>query len=489
MVVSEKRTMRIRERTGVAVCHAFAAYLDHLLRRGNRGPRKHTTRLLAASCALALVSLLGCMGDKPNLVKDGPAEQAKLEKKQQDSGSNDAASSGWTYPWEWEYFKPKAPPPPADKLVLRGDQLVAEAPPKPGSAEAELAGAHELFRLGDYEKAARIFKRIANNTKNPVQICEEARYYEAESYRLDSYYPKAVDTYVKLLNDFPTGANREQSMQHIFEIANYWLDDTREAMRQERERKDGKRWVVWPHFVQFERSKPFLDEEGRAIDALEQVRYNDMVGPLADKALFLVGSVHFFNEDYKEADHYFSQLVEMHPNSSFATQAVELGIISKHLSTGGADYDGRKVAEARILVHKALNNYKELAAQKSDFLTRQLAGITKQQAEKDYKIAEFYRRDGHLPSAYFYYEIVRRRYPGTPYADLATDRMNELRTKMEKKGITVPPLDASDGYLPQAPREKLPPPRPGEPETAPAPRTLPGDAEMAPQPRPYRGPQ
>ena len=31
-----------------------------------------------------------------------------------------------------------------------------------------------------------------------------------------------------------------------------------------------------------------------------------MTGPLADKALFLTGSVKFFNEDYKDADSYFT---------------------------------------------------------------------------------------------------------------------------------------------------------------------------------------
>ncbi len=394
----------------------------------------------------------------------------------------------------WDQFHlftpPPAPPPPADKVVLRGDQLVADPPPKPDSAEAQLAGAHELFRRADYDTAAKVYKHLANNTKNSVQLAEEARFYEAECYRLQSYYPKAAETYNKLLNDFATGAYREQSMQHLFDIANYWLDDTREEMRETREKNEGKRWVVWPHFVQMERSKPLLDEEGRALEALEQVRYNDMVGPLADKSLFLVGSVHFFNQNYKEADHYFTQLVEMHPNSPFASQAVELGIISKHLSTGGADYDGRKVAEARILVHKALNNYKDLAEKKNDFLTRQLVGITYQQADKDYRIAEFYRRTGHPGSAYFYYEIVRRRYPGTKFADLATDRMHELHDKMEKKGINVPPPGAPGGYYPNAPldRETMPPPRP-KTETAPMPRTMPNAIETAPQPRPYPGQQ
>ena len=56
---------------------------------------------------------------------------------------------------------------------------------------------------------------------------------------------------------------------------------------------------------------------------------NDITGPMADKALFLAGGVKFFREDYKEADHFFSQLVEQHPNSTMAPQAVELAIISK----------------------------------------------------------------------------------------------------------------------------------------------------------------
>src|SRR5262249_8901031 len=139
------------------------------------------------------------------------------------------------------FTPPPAPPPPADKLVLRGDTLVADAPLKPGSPEADLAGAHELYRREEFDDAAKIFKHLANNTKNSTQLAEEARFFEAECYRRQSYYPKAVDSYIRLLQDFATGAYREQAMYHVFEIANFWLDDTREEMRQDRERREGKR--------------------------------------------------------------------------------------------------------------------------------------------------------------------------------------------------------------------------------------------------------
>ena len=84
------------------------------------------------------------------------------------------------------------------------------------------------------------------------------------------------------------------------------------------------------------------------------------------------------------------------------------------------------------MVHQALERYPELAANKKDFLERQLIGINMQQAEKDFRTAEFYKRTNHPGSAYFYYEIVRRRYPGTPLADKAAERMKELEAQHEK---------------------------------------------------------
>jgi outer membrane protein assembly factor BamD (BamD/ComL family) len=390
-----------------------------------------------------------------------------------------AAANGCT--WNaWSLLPaPQAPPGAADSLVLRGDQLEAE---NPGVAvPPQLTGARELFRQGDYEKARKLFAYVADNTKNSTQVAEEARYYEAECLRLQEYYPSAADKYAKLLADFPSGVYREQAVQRMFDIANYWLEDTRTEMEQAREKTEGKRWFTDQHFVNWNKTKPLLDEQGRALEKLEQVQYNDIAGQqgLADKALYLMGMVAFYNGDYREADHHFSALVERYDKSPFTPQAIELDVIAKNLATGGSDYDGKLSADARKLIHKALQGYPELAAQKGEFLERQLIGITLQQAEKDYKIGEFYQRTGHPESAYFYYEIVRRRYPGTKYFDMATERMYELRGKVEKLQQAAGPV------VPPAPGPAAPPPGPlqpgmplqelpGVPETAPVPRPLPG---------------
>jgi len=326
---------------------------------------------------------------------------------------------------------PDAPPAAAESLVLRAEYLEPEKNAAQLKGAAELGGAQDLYRQGDYAKAEKIFRSIADNTANAPQVAEEARFYEAECLLRQDHFPKAADIYNKQLTDFPSGMHRDQAVERMFEIANFWLEDTREEIRQDKEQKEGKRWFVWHGpAVHFEPKKPLVDQEVRAVEKLEQVTWSDLNGPRADEALFLLGSVRFYREDYKEADRFFSQLVESHPRSKYAPQAMEYAIISKHMSTGGSDYDGRKVAEARKFVDLAIRNY-VLPEDKKAFMERQLAGINRQQAEKDFKIAEFYERTKHPGAAYFYFEIVRRRYPGTPFAEQATERMKEIKTKLE----------------------------------------------------------
>jgi outer membrane protein assembly factor BamD (BamD/ComL family) len=354
-----------------------------------------------------------------------------------------------------------------ESLILRPEGLAVEkgAPSAayPEEVASRLAKARELFRAQEYAKAENQFAAVADSDHNPPNAIQEATYYKAECLRLQGYYPKAADTYVGLMNKFPGSPYREQCCQHVFDIANQWLDDVRAEMREAKEKKDGKNWLSMPKFMNFERQKPLLDLKGRAIEKLEQVRAYDVNGPLADRSLFLCGVVKMYDENYRDADHYFSQIYQRHPDSPLTPKALELGIQCKHLSTGGSDYDGRKSAEARKMILTALytpqlGNDKEMRT----YLEGQMASINFQQAEKEFKMAEFYRSIGHPGSAYFYYELVRRRYPGTKYARLAEERWNELRAKIEsEQGSQAKPA-------PPAPQPPANPAAPGQPKPLPA---------------------
>src|SRR5205823_598357 len=93
----------------------------------------------------------------------------------------------------------EGPAAPADSMVLRGDKLIPEnAPVTDGSAPSDLASAHELYRNGDYEKAEKVFRKVAENTKNSATLAGEGRYYEAECLRRQAKYPRAADTYNRM---------------------------------------------------------------------------------------------------------------------------------------------------------------------------------------------------------------------------------------------------------------------------------------------------
>jgi len=313
----------------------------------------------------------------------------------------------------------------------------------PSKTNGELTRAHDLFNQKEYSGAARLFARIAENTQNSAAVAEEALFYQAECDRLRDRLPTAESTYKKVLHDFPSGAYKQQACQRLYDIAVHWLKDTDIELGQYAEKMEGKRTFVMPASlrINIDRTKPTFDAEGRAIQALEVVHYSDMTGPLADKSLFLAGYVKFYREDYAEADHYFTTLLQYNKDSSLAPRACEMAIRSKVLAAGGADYDGRRVAEARQLIDTALRAYPELSKddESKQKMTEHLYEVTAVQAEKELKRAEFYERTHHWGSAYFVYQRIIQRYPQTQFETLAQARMAKLEPLMEKSkaGIDI----------------------------------------------------
>lgn len=317
-----------------------------------------------------------------------------------------------------------------DSLIQRAG-VFQIAPPSEKDAAA-LAAAHELYKTEKFSAAEGAFHHLAEKCKHP-KVAEEARFFEAESLRRQLYYPKACDTYNRLLIDFAAGVHRTEALDQMYKIALFWLEDTWKESAQAEEVKAGKRWMVTPAVCHFERWKPFLDEEGRALQALENVYLADLRGPLGEKALHTAGRIKLYRQDYKEADHYFTLQLETYPNGPLSADAIEGAIFAKHMSTGGPDYDNRKSAEAYNLIKVAQTSHPNLINEKGAMLDRQMVGIHLQAAQRDLNTAEFYRRTSHPGSAYFCYEIVRRRYPGTKQAEQAEARMIALKEEVEKE--------------------------------------------------------
>jgi outer membrane protein assembly factor BamD (BamD/ComL family) len=329
--------------------------------------------------------------------------------------------------------KIEAPPGPADSMVLRDGRLEADKGVD-AEVQAELEGARRLLHEKEYAKAELVFHKIVKKKKNPLPVADDALFFEALCQYHQSNYRVAEGTLRKYLKEFRTGAHADEANHKLFEIANYWLDGTRKLMAAYEEKREGKRfWVMPVSYFHWHKDMPLLDAEGHAVAALEDVRLNDIGGPLGERALFYIATIKFFREDYKDADYYYSQLYEHYPNSNLAPKAIKQAIICKQLSTGGSCYDCRTVEESRKLIDIASRAYPQLMAKDQEWISKQLVSVNLQQADRDYNIAEYYRRSGHPGSAYFYYELVVRRYPNTEYAEKAVARKNELRDRVVRE--------------------------------------------------------
>ena len=132
------------------------------------------------------------------------------------------------------------------RLGLRRPEGRREVRPRP----------RQLFAEGSYDKAREIFRDLADNQRNSTDLAERARFMQAECRYQRGQYPEAVDTYHKLLMDFPTGAHRRECCSRMFEISDYWLNDFRDELDRRADETGVLRWRPgWPN--------PF-DERGRS---------------------------------------------------------------------------------------------------------------------------------------------------------------------------------------------------------------------------------
>lgn len=405
--------------------------------------------------------------------------------------------------WDWLPWKKKEAPPetakaPRDSFVMRGVGLERDRPADP-SIDAELESAKRQFQAKEYRKAEAAFHKLANNKKAPVNVLDEALYYEAECQRLQNNLRDAEGTFRKYIKEFRVnGQYVEQANRKLFDIANYWLDDTRQQMAAYEEKREGKRWFILPgSFMHLTRDKPLFDMEGHALQVLEDVGLNDIRGTirtvdggpsLGERAMFYLATVKFFREDFREADYYYSQLYENHPNSPLAPKAIKQSIICKQVMNGGTAYDTRCIEESRKLIDRYQGAYPEW---RNDhvWLERQLGSIHLQQADRDLKIAEFYRRTGHPGSAYFYYELVRRRYPNTEFSKKADERLTELRGLAEREHNVTRDGPGAFESTPTAPRTSSQAEAPNAFTPPPPAPTLPAPNAFTPPENPGAGSQ
>jgi outer membrane protein assembly factor BamD (BamD/ComL family) len=341
------------------------------------------------------------------------------------------------------WISPRAPKSSAsevgDAMVLGSDGWSPLKPPKDPEAEAELAAAEALFNQGKFAEAESAYAAIAKRRKE-TPWGEKAQFFLAESQYQQGQYVAADTSFEELIATYPGTVFLEQAVAREYSIADAWLTALDPKAKPEdqlslRKKVDGR--------------FPAVDTAGHALAAMEHVRHHDPTGPLADDAVKRIADYHYAREHFEDAAVYYDQLVSEHPKSDFVEKAQLASIDSKLRAYLGPEYDGAGLEQARNQVVQTMAAFPERQAGGSDEMTKILETIDEQMAERAFQTGEHYLWTGKVASAEFCFGEIPVKWPKSPYARLAKQKLAHIATlpRKETKASTIMSLPGSSDPL------------------------------------------
>ncbi len=405
-------------------------------RAGNRATGGAKT-LRSFSAALLALGLAGCQGlDVPIAQWRAGFDQAltrKISKEEKDSSVSEKIEEPRTLLGRWlnprgsdvqEDNNPSklTSPKSGSTLILGSDGWRPMLKPKANpEADKELDDALKLFQQGKLAEAESAFAKIAKNRKGS-HWGEKSQYYLAESQYQQKKYVKANDSFERLYADYPGTEFRDKLVSREYALAQLWLSQSDPQAKPEQK---------LPWYTRFTGEQPVIDTRGTGLKALEHVRHHDPDGPLADDAVLQIADYHMKSNDYESAAIYYDQLIASHPKSPFLQKAQLSAIDSRLKAYMGPEYDGSGLEKAREMVKQTMSTFPDRQAS-YEKLYHTLDIINDQEAERTFKVGEYYKRTGKVTSAEFYFGKIPQRWPGSPWSVKAKTELAQL-AKMPRK--------------------------------------------------------
>lgn len=281
-------------------------------------------------------------------------------------------------------------------------------------AEQAFADGENLFRREEYAKAAKQFKQAVARGLNS-RLEQDAMFMLAESLFFGNHYPEAVESYDKLISQFPNSPHLDKVIRRQFDIARYW----------EQHQQYKPRWATTPNL--FDKTRPLFDTLGRSRKTYENIRLNDPTGPLADDAIMATANSYFLRGRFEDADYHYGLIRREYPRSEHQYDAHLLGLQSKLRMYQGPDYSGVPLEEAKKLVKQLKIQFVgELNSEERKRLAEVEAKLHKQLATREMRMGQYYDEIEYYGSARFYYARVLHQYPDSELAVQARARLIAL---------------------------------------------------------------
>jgi tetratricopeptide (TPR) repeat protein len=292
----------------------------------------------------------------------------------------------------------------AKQLYQQGDALFRQAQSQPREQAKET-----------FAKSAKLFKR-AGQASPGTALQQDAMFMQGESLFFADRLIEASDVYEKLQKEFPRNRHIDRVAARLFSISRYWIDTVKAG---------GNSWFI---VNLTDPKRPRLDTDGHALRVLDQIRFDDPTGRLADDATMAAAAEYIRQQKFEEADEFLTDLRETFSDSEHLFLAHLLGIRCKLETYAGPAYSGLVLEEAETLVRQTRQRFPDKLADPKygDMVARAAAEISYARAQRLTYRADYREKRKEYGAARYYYHQLLEAYPDTPHADTARERLAQI---------------------------------------------------------------
>ncbi len=276
---------------------------------------------------------------------------------------------------------------------------------------------------GDAQEAERIVQgwlRVYREQRD----CQSAFFLLGECRRALGHYDEAYEAYEQLLD----GYAGTDLFTHVLGLE---TGMGQEYLNGRKRKVLGALWVT-------------AYDEGEQM--LERVFQRDPRGASGKKALSLLADYHYKQNQFESAQDEYQRLAANFPNDPDTAEFKRLAGQAALGRFRGVSTDARALDEAELQLRRLAQEHPQEAQRRQ--VGEILRGIDERRAEKDFEVAEHYRRTDKVKAAVYYYRCVVREHPGTVWATQAQARLAELDAQ-SPAAPPAPPVVTSAGV--QAP--------------------------------------
>ena len=265
----------------------------------------------------------------------------------------------------------------------------------------------ELFR-----KAAKKYNQAGKHWASS-SLAQDAYFMTAESYFFAEDYPKAEDSYVKLIKEYPRTRYQDRVDQRRMEIGNYWLQFPDKFYNL--------------NFT--DKSRPLNDTENHGKRVLEKMLLDSPTGRLADDVVMDIANTEFKRENWNEALDRYRDLITVYTDSPHQFDAHFLGAKSALLAYQGPQYSSEPLEQADKLLKQMVRQFSKQASERKEPIAEMLAEVKYRQAERLYDEATYRNNKQEYAAAIVYCDRILDNYSDTPFAEKAQQIIDNAEGK------------------------------------------------------------